>query len=222
MTEAKICTKCSVLKPFVDFYACSRVADGRRATCKSCMLTYQDSRRPEKKKYDAEYRLRDYVAEKEQERQSSPAYRAAKAIYDRLYYKQNAEHKRLWFKRYYAVNASTRREYSRNFAAVNKGFVTAYARRYYETHKADFLAYSSARRARAKLATPAWVDRQAISKIYADATWLSEALGCPLHVDHIVPLNSPVVCGLHVEHNLQILDAKKNLIKSNRLIEESL
>jgi 5-methylcytosine-specific restriction endonuclease McrA len=36
-------------------------------------------------------------------------------------------------------------------------------------------------------------------------------------VDHIVPLKSPLVCGLHVEHNLQVIPATQNRRKHNRV-----
>ena len=61
-------------------------------------------------------------------------------------------------------------------------------------------------------AMPLWADREAISCIYQEAKYLQ------WHVDHIIPLNHPLVCGLHVEGNLQSLPPEENLRKSNSFV----
>lgn len=71
------------------------------------------------------------------------------------------------------------------------------------------------RRARKLRATPAWADREAIASVYEQAQSLRNA-GFDVHVDHIVPLKSKLVCGLHVEHNLRVLPARENYSKQNR------
>lgn len=71
-------------------------------------------------------------------------------------------------------------------------------------------AYTAYRRAAQIQATPPWVERDLIKIVYTKAKELGS------HVDHIVPLNSDKVCGLHCWANLQILPSELNAIKSNR------
>jgi hypothetical protein len=65
------------------------------------------------------------------------------------------------------------------------------------------------------LATPPWADFRAIRAIYREADRLTEATGVKHHVDHIVPLNHPRVCGLHNEFNLRPIPAGPNMSKGN-------
>lgn len=73
------------------------------------------------------------------------------------------------------------------------------------------------RRKRAKdLATPLWANREKMVLIYQAAKEISSATGVKHHVDHIVPLKSDLVCGLHNEFNLRVIPAAENLRKHNR------
>lgn len=66
-----------------------------------------------------------------------------------------------------------------------------------------------------KSSQPAWTDRDAIARVYKTAAEMRKS-GFDVHVDHIIPLRSKLVCGLHVPANLQIIDRKVNLVKNNR------
>lgn len=62
----------------------------------------------------------------------------------------------------------------------------------------------------------------AIREYYRRAKKLTKATGISHHVDHMVPLNHPLVCGLHVPWNMQILPDKLNVKKSNTLTLDTL
>jgi len=72
-------------------------------------------------------------------------------------------------------------------------------------------AKDAKRRALKLKAIPKFANLDKIKEIYKN---------CPkgYHVDHIIPLNNPIVCGLHVEWNLQYLSAKENCSKGNKLL----
>jgi hypothetical protein len=71
---------------------------------------------------------------------------------------------------------------------------------------------------RAGYAMPPWADKSTILAIYVKAQQmraLSKGGKTPYQVDHIIPLNSRWVCGLHVPGNLRILTKRENERKSN-------
>ena len=71
------------------------------------------------------------------------------------------------------------------------------------------------RRSKKLLATPKWINVDLVNNIYKKALEKTDEIGASYHVDHIVPLRSKIVCGLHWEGNLQILSREKNFSKSN-------
>jgi len=76
-------------------------------------------------------------------------------------------------------------------------------------------AKSSKRRAIKKSNQPIFSSETKVTLVFTQCKILEQQTGKKHHVDHIVPLKSKFVCGLHCENNLQILPAEENLRKHN-------
>lgn len=80
------------------------------------------------------------------------------------------------------------------------------------------------RRRKHREATPKWltkVQKAQMREIYKMAITMTQTTGEQYVVDHIVPLRSHEVCGLHVPWNLRVITQEENLKKSNKLVAHS-
>lgn len=128
-----------------------------------------------------------------------------------------------------AAKAAGRRYYERNKDAVKARAAQRPAEeklRCKKKHKNEnpeyYKALTSARRRRHRSATPKWVcaeEKLAIRELYLHAQKLSKLTGVLYVVDHVIPLISNEVCGLHVLANLRVITQEENLIKSNKLVD---
>jgi hypothetical protein len=85
-------------------------------------------------------------------------------------------------------------------------------------------ADTKARRRKHREATPPWLSRKQKSEIrqlYQIAITMTQTTGEQYVVDHIYPLRSETVCGLHVPWNLRVVTQAENLKKSNSLPDDS-
>jgi hypothetical protein len=91
-----------------------------------------------------------------------------------------------------------------------------------ENNKTQVRADTKARRRKHREATPPWLTRKQKSEIrqlYQIAITMTQTTGEQYVVDHIVPLRSDLVCGLHVPWNLRVITQEENLKKSNKLLD---
>ena len=114
------------------------------------------------------------------------------------------------------------REMVINNAATRPAHVLREYRNTWKTNnKTQIRADTKARRRKHREATPKWLSRKQrseIRQIYQIAITMTQTTGEQYVVDHIVPLRSDHVCGLHVPWNLRVITQEENLKKSNKLL----
>lgn len=198
-----------------------------------------------KHRYNLAYRAANRTSLAEKQRERWEADKDAMRASMREWYRKNRDAKRAYNARYAAENAEYTKARNAKWNQENKDHIAEYrianseryrqqrrnwwekngdaARRKNSEWSANNPDKNSARvarrKAKKKAACPAWADMAAIEAVYREASRLQRETGIPHHVDHIVPLQNEMVCGLHVHWNLRAIPAVENMRKKNRLIE---
>lgn len=119
------------------------------------------------------------------------------------------------FKHSAQIRASAK-EYRKKNRARIVAYNSAYRREKRDWFLTYYRSYNAARKAAIIRATPEWADMEEIKGVYRAAHDVTSRTGKPHDVDHIVPLRSKLVCGLHVAANLRVIAATDNVAKGNR------
>lgn len=190
----KTCTGCKIVKALDQFARRAASVDGLQPKCKECanagIRRLYEAKREQRLANKKEY----YAANKER----IIAYNAAR-------YEEKKPEILAKMADYYRENRDERLDYQKRNAPEQR-----------KKHRARVNAYSAGYRAQQIQATPMWASKEKIAEFYRAADFLGMVTGEWHHVDHIVPLQSKLVCGLHWEGNLQVLPGSENQSKGNR------
>jgi len=183
----KICNRCKKEKDNEDFFKDCAKNDGLSTLCKAC-----------KKIQKKEYKATPFFKElkRAQGKRHYRKHREELLEYRKEYYEANKED---WTKRFLKAYYNNKKKYA-DRAKKDRG-------KFPGRHRACTAKY----RASKLQATPLWADLDKIKKIYEKAVLMEG-----MEVDHIIPLQNNLVCGLHCENNLQILPMVKNRSKGNK------
>lgn len=221
----KTCSACLIEKD-ISCFSKGKGVGGKRSKCKQCISEYNSSPEVSIKNKD---RKRKYRSENKDNI----------LRYAKDYQKRNSEYIASYQKEYRTLNAGKISAQKKEYAACNKDRMALlkkaysisnrehkkeYDKEYYLRMKGVNKALANYRlsryRAAKRMATPTWsnwLDALLVKEQYIIAETLSVVTGIPHQVDHIIPLVSNKVCGLHTVLNLQVITAKENQSKNNRI-----
>ena len=138
------------------------------------------------------------------------------ATASREHYLQNKAARNETARAWAAANPEKARKASNDYHHRNKADRAQRAKEWGERNKDLRRATTAKRKAALLMATPAWADMAAIADVYKLAVRVQKESGIRMHVDHVVPLQSKYVCGLHIAANLRVLPGAENESKKNR------
>ena len=191
----KTCTKCGVEKPREMFSKKKASADGLNYWCKACQKLYRKEHREE------------IAVETKRWREDRKEELAVKT---KQYHEDHKEEIAANKKRYREDNKEDIVAYIKSYREDNKENIATSGKKYRKENTAKINVKTAKRRAQKIQSVPAWFEKEAVNLLYAKAQeWA-------MQVDHVIPLISDTVCGLHCHANLQLLDGSLNSSKGNR------
>jgi head-tail adaptor len=193
MLDIKLCSTCKQEKLTSEFYKSKKLKCGFASQCKECHKLWAKINK-------------DKVKESRKKSAKNETSKAKK----RLWTINNREKLN---KRSNELRTQKRWE---NRERPVKADIKQTRHNYYARNKAKWANYRTELKVCKEQATTKWSNKKSIEAIYAMARFLTAVVGIRYHVDHLVPLRSNLVCGLHTENNLSIIRANENLKKGNR------
>lgn len=229
----KRCTKCRVVKPASDFHR--RGKSGLQAKCKMCKKSKSALERinaapdgfckcsvcGELKRKTEDNFPKDKIFESTKVTQCRKC--KSKLAYESLDKERQKEKHKKWRDK----NKDKIKQYKENHVSKNYDKVRAqdkeyrgrvevrkarrkYERKYYKANRKKMIAMSCAYDSRVRSVRPLWQSQKEINAYYKSAKING------MEVDHIVPIRSDLVCGLHCIDNFQLLTRSENASKGNR------
>lgn len=190
------CFGCKTMLSIDLFYIRPKASSGRSARCKSCITKIS-------KKHWADNK-------------GKPA-SAALMRSKRAYAERNRAAIKLASKQHQIKYRELHPEVPREWRKKNKERLASYVRMWSRKNREKTNAWDARRRAVKLNAAVPWANKFFIREVYDLARLRTKVMGFKWHVDHIVPLQSSLVCGLHVEQNLQVIPGIYNSSKGNRV-----